>query len=172
MWLLLASPPWVQSSPCFFESIAFDLISLGYVWSVSPVRCSPPTCRNTLEASIRHFQCPESEAGSASLDREAPSLEGLLDSGWAKRWTIVISSSQLIFSRQLSLEDCHLRGTWWLSRLSVQLQLRAWSRGSWVRAPHRALCWRLGAWSLLQILCLLSLPLPCLLSVCLSVSQK
>ena len=33
----------------------------------------------------------------------------------------------------------------WLSRLSVQLRLRLWSRGLWVRAPHLALCWQLGA---------------------------
>ena len=35
------------------------------------------------------------------------------------------------------------------------------SRCSWVQAPYRALCWQLGAWSLLRILCLpLSLPFP------------
>ena len=49
----------------------------------------------------------------------------------------------------------------WLSRLSVWLRLRSWSHGSWVQAPHRALCWQLRAGSLLRILCLpLSLPLP------------
>ena len=48
-----------------------------------------------------------------------------------------------------------------LSQLGVRLRLRSWSHGSWVRAPRRALCWQLGAWSLLRILCLpLSLPLP------------
>ena len=47
----------------------------------------------------------------------------------------------------------------WLSRLNVRLRLRSWSHGLWVRAPRRALCWQLGAWSLLQILCLpLALP--------------
>ena len=40
----------------------------------------------------------------------------------------------------------------WLSRLSVRLRLRSWSRGWWVWAPHRALCWQLRAWSLLWIL--------------------
>ena len=35
----------------------------------------------------------------------------------------------------------------WLSRLSVQLQLRSWSCSLWVRAPRQALCWKLGAWS-------------------------
>ena len=49
----------------------------------------------------------------------------------------------------------------WLSWLSVRLQLRSWSRGSWVWAPHQALCWQLRAWRLLWILCLLlSMPLP------------
>ena len=42
------------------------------------------------------------------------------------------------------------RLSWW----SLRLRLRSWSRGSWVQAPHRALCWHLGAWSLLRILCL------------------
>ena len=35
----------------------------------------------------------------------------------------------------------------WLSRLSVQLQLRSWSPSSWVWVPHQALCWQLRAWS-------------------------
>ena len=63
----------------------------------------------------------------------------------------------------------------WLSRLSVRLRLRSWSHGSWVRAPRRALCWQLGAWSLLRILCPpLSPPHPCLCSVslCLSKTNK
>ena len=39
--------------------------------------------------------------------------------------------------------------------------LRSWSHSLRVRAPRRALCWQLRAWSLLQILCLpLSLFLP------------
>ena len=64
----------------------------------------------------------------------------------------------------------------WLSRLSIQLWLRSWSHGPWVGAPRRALCWQLGAWSLLQILCFpLSLTLPCLhmhsLSLSLSLSK-
>ena len=59
----------------------------------------------------------------------------------------------------------------WLSRLSVRLRLRSWSRGLWVRAPHRALCWQLRAWILLWILCLpLSLPLACSGSASLSLS--
>ena len=60
----------------------------------------------------------------------------------------------------------------WLSRLSVWLQLRSWSRSLWVPAPCQALSWALRAWSLLPILCLhLSLcPFPaCSQSVCLSV---
>ena len=40
----------------------------------------------------------------------------------------------------------------WLSQLSVWLRLKSWSSGSWVWAPHRALCWQLRAWSLLRIL--------------------
>ena len=33
----------------------------------------------------------------------------------------------------------------WLSQLSVLLQLRSWSHGSWVQPPCRALCWQLRA---------------------------
>ena len=63
------------------------------------------------------------------------------------------------------------RGSWGLSRLRVQLRLRSRSHGSLVRAPHWALCWQLGAWSLLLFLCLrLSLPLLSL-SVSLSLSK-
>ena len=41
------------------------------------------------------------------------------------------------------------RAPGWLSWLSVWLWLRSWSHSSWVWAPRRALCWPLGAWSLL-----------------------
>ena len=59
----------------------------------------------------------------------------------------------------------------WLIPLSIRLRLRSWSHSPWVRAPRRALCWQLRAWSLFQILCLsLSLPLPRSCSV--SLSQK
>ena len=61
----------------------------------------------------------------------------------------------------------------WLSWLSVWLRLRSRSHGLWVQALHRALCWRLRAWSLLRILCLpLSLPLPCSRSVSLPQEKK
>ena len=54
-------------------------------------------------------------------------------------------------------------------RLSVQLPLRSCSLGSWVWAPHRALCWQHRAWSLVWVLCLpLSLLLPRSCSVSLS----
>ena len=49
----------------------------------------------------------------------------------------------------------------WLSGLSLRLRLRSRSHNPRVRAPHRALCCQLGAWSLLRILCLpLSLSAP------------
>ena len=64
----------------------------------------------------------------------------------------------------------------WFNRLSVRLRLRSWSHGSWVRAPHWALCWQLGAWSLLRILCLplslSALPHTCSLSLSLSFKNK
>ena len=62
----------------------------------------------------------------------------------------------------------------WLSRLSFRLRLRSWSHGLWVRAPCRALCWQLKAWSLLQIPLFrfpsLSAPPPLVLSLSLSLS--
>ena len=59
----------------------------------------------------------------------------------------------------------------WLGRLRVWLQPRSWSHGPWVWAPCQALCWRLRAWSLLQIL-YLPLSLPLLHSCSVSVIQK
>ena len=59
----------------------------------------------------------------------------------------------------------------WLSWLSVQLRLRSWSHGLWVRALQQALCWQLRTWSLLQILSpSLSAPPPLALSLSLSLS--
>ena len=50
----------------------------------------------------------------------------------------------------------------WLSQLGAWLRLRSWSHSLWVQARCGALCSKLGAWYLLQILCLPhSLPLPC-----------
>ena len=60
------------------------------------------------------------------------------------------------------------RAPGWLSWLSVRLQLRSWSCSSWVRAPRRALCWQLWAWSPLCILCLRPTPAPLLLILSLS----
>ena len=61
----------------------------------------------------------------------------------------------------------------WLSRLRGRLRLRSWSRSPWGRAPRRALCWQLRAWSLFPILCLpLSLPLPCSCSISLCPKNK
>ena len=66
--------------------------------------------------------------------------------------------------------DTELGAPRWLSWLSVRLRLRSWSHSPWVRAPRRALCWQLRAWSLFQILCLplsLTLPHSCSVSLCL-----
>ena len=54
----------------------------------------------------------------------------------------------------MSLKHLFSGAPGWHSQLSVQLQLRSWSHNLWVRAPHRAPCWQLRAWSMLQILCL------------------
>ena len=41
----------------------------------------------------------------------------------------------------------------WFSWLSVWLQLKSWSHGSWIQALQWSLCWQLRAWRLLQIPC-------------------
>ena len=69
---------------------------------------------------------------------------------------------------KISFLKTHTGALGWLSRLSGRLQLRSWSHGPWVRAPHRALCWQLRAWGLFRILCLplsLTLPHSCSVSV-------
>ena len=57
---------------------------------------------------------------------------------------------QFLLSASLKWWDIGAPG--WLSRLSIRLRLRSRAHSSWVQAPRRALCWRLGAWSLLWIL--------------------
>ena len=59
-----------------------------------------------------------------------------------------------ILSPSLSLSKIKNRAPGWLSRLSVQLQLKSWSRGLWVQAQHGAHCWQLRPWRLLRTLCL------------------
>ena len=59
----------------------------------------------------------------------------------------------------------------WLSWLSMCLWLRSWSHGSWVWAPHWALCWQFRAWSLLGSVSL-SLSLACSHSVSFSLKNK
>ena len=58
----------------------------------------------------------------------------------------------------------------WLRRLGVRLRLRSQSHGPWVRVPRQALCRQLGAWSLLQVLCLPLSATP-LLALCLYLSK-
>ena len=61
----------------------------------------------------------------------------------------------------------------WFSELGIQLQLRSWFHGSWVRALRRALSWQLRARSLLRILCpSLSAPPLFTLCLCLSLTNK
>ena len=63
----------------------------------------------------------------------------------------------------------HSWGTWVAPSVKCRLWLRSWSHDSRVRVPCQALCWRLGAWNLLPILCL-PLSAPPLLMLSLSVS--
>ena len=56
-------------------------------------------------------------------------------------WTFKITYNTIINVKIVPLSGLPGR----LRQLSVWLRLRSWSRGSWVRAPHRALCWQPGA---------------------------
>ena len=65
------------------------------------------------------------------------------------------------------------RGSWVAQSVKRPTSAQAMILPLWVRAPCRALCRQLGAWSLLWILCLpLTLPLPHSCSVSLSVKNK
>ena len=83
----------------------------------------------------------------------------------------VVLWNSFLYLEAIGLKKIFLGAPGWLSRVSVWLRLRSWSHGPWVRAPRRALCWRLRAWSLFQILCL-PLSAPPLFMLCLSLSQK
>ena len=65
-------------------------------------------------------------------------------------------SGRLSVNHKVDFWKCLKRygGPGWPRRLSVWLQLGWRSHSAWVRAPRRALCWQLRAWSLLPILCL------------------
>ena len=54
-----------------------------------------------------------------------------------------------------------VRACGWLSQLSTQLQLRSWSRGSWVQALHQALCCQHRACFRSSVPLSLPLPYPC-----------
>ena len=120
----------------------------------------------------------------------------LVMSRWTKKHTASTNLLSLLFwsanpcdeaVRQAISEQWHKRGVFafiknilfgapgWFNQLSVGLWLRTWFHSLGFQVLHQALCWQLGAWSLLRILsvclCLsLSLPLPHLCSV--SLSQK
>ena len=60
----------------------------------------------------------------------------------------------------------------WLGQLSTRLQIRSWSHGLWVWAPHQALCRQLRAWSLLRILSPSLFAPPLLMVPCLPLKNK
>ena len=66
----------------------------------------------------------------------------------------------------MKMEDDGAPG--WLSQLSIRLWLRSLSHGAWVQAPRQALLESASD----SVSPSLSLPLPCLLSVSQSLSQK
>ena len=66
-------------------------------------------------------------------------------------YSSIIYKSQIMETTQVSITWMDKEGVvyigalGWLSRLRIQLWLRSWSHGSWVRAPHQALCCQHGA---------------------------
>ena len=126
---------------------------LSWSWSLKRLRHPGASNYYFLNCQIKH---KEWEA-SLLTDRESlyDELFGQLELAWNNLWHI-----KHILSRSL----VRLVVPGWLSGLSIQLQPRPWSRGSWVRTSHQALCWQLRAWRMLRILCLplshsVSLPL-------------
>ena len=61
--------------------------------------------------------------------------------------------------REQTFRNTNIGAPGWLSKLSIQLQLRSWSHGSWVRDTRWALCWQLRAWSCFGFCVLLSVSL-------------
>ena len=114
-------------------------------------------------------RCRESEWKQGEY---GPGLTGSCRQG--KRTSWFPHHRCVIFNGATSRSKISLYGApGWLSRLNVWLRLRSWSHSPWVRAPRRALCWQLRAWSPFQILCLpLSLTLPCSCSVSLCLKNK
>ena len=71
-----------------------------------------------------------------------------------------------VCTRSLSFKTNKHGGAWVAQSVRRLTSAQVTISWSWVRAPHRAPCWHLRAWSLLPILCLpLSLLLPFLHSV-------
>ena len=78
-----------------------------------------------------------------------------------------------LHSSKANLNVISFRGAWVAQSVKRPTSARSWSRGPWVRAPHRALGWWLRAWSLFPILRFpLSLPLPRSRSVSLCPKNK
>ena len=87
------------------------------------------------------------------------------EDGVSFHWSTYISGKVLLGKKKAD--------AWVAQSVKRPLQLRSWSHGSWVWAPHWALCWQLEVWSLLRILCLpLPLPFRYSCSLSLSLSQK
>ena len=69
------------------------------------------------------------------------------------QWGMLKSPSEIVDFSTVSLRFISFGAPGWLSWLSDWLWLGPRSHSPWVWAPHRALCWQLRGWSLLQILC-------------------
>ena len=148
--------------------------------SVVQIRYSPLVCHllMVVKAMQKLFTFFKSnlytQCGAQTHDPEIKShmLFQLSQSDALKWFTFVFTFINLLWLQSFLVifQKAFLGAPGWLSRLSVRLQLRSWSRLTGVWAPRRALGWWPRAWSLLPILCLpLSLPLPrsCSVSLCL-----
>ena len=89
-------------------------------------------------------------------------------SRWRQTWVLLPTVSSVFFHHALRISPT---GSSWVSQSVDHLTSAQVICSWWVQALHRARCWQLRAWSLLQTPCFpLSLPLLCSPSVSVSVS--
>ena len=117
----------------FNKKDGMSLLRLAHEWSVASLLALPDLSLANPDGSC--LPCFE-------LPMERLMWQGLGESfwPWVKKGLRVLL--KLNKKPNHSTRNEILGAPGWLSRLSVWLQPRLWSHASWVRAPHRALCWQ------------------------------
>ena len=165
---------WVAQSDSWFSSV-HDLISRLWDQALHPALCWAWSLLGILSL---HLPLPLPFSFSKQTNKQTNKFEMLSEvQRCCREYKDILLPLHLASPHENLLQDHDTMNTTkklteapgWLSRLSIQLRLRSWSHGWWVWAPHRALCWWLGPWSLFRILCLplsLTLPRSCSVSLC------